>query len=54
MSKYTDARLLLEGNNIQRRTNTALLLEEIKQEVDSVNTDGLDKVLSLSRRRGIC
>lgn len=39
MSKFSEARLLYEGNNIQRRPNTALLLEEIKQEVDNFDTD---------------
>ncbi|WOK93543.1 hypothetical protein Cni_G02243 [Canna indica] len=38
VSKFSDARLLYEGNNIQRRPNTALLLEEIKQEVDNFDT----------------
>lgn len=51
VSKFSDARLLLEGNNIQRRPNTALLLEEIKREADSIDTDGLDKVLNSSKRR---
>ncbi|URD83213.1 Trypsin [Musa troglodytarum] len=39
VSKFSEARLLYEGNNIQRRPNTALLLEEIKQEVDNFDTD---------------
>lgn len=51
VSKFSDARLLLEGDNIQRRTNTALLLEEIKREMENVDTDGLDKVLNSSKKR---
>ncbi|KAM0948555.1 putative nuclear pore protein [Dioscorea sansibarensis] len=40
VSKFSEARLLYEGNNIQRRQNAALLLEEIKQEVDNFDGDG--------------
>ncbi|KAJ3681103.1 hypothetical protein LUZ60_015592 [Juncus effusus] len=41
-SRFSDASLLYDGNTIQRRSNSALLLEEIKQEVESEYTDGMD------------
>nr|CAD1817054.1 unnamed protein product [Ananas comosus var. bracteatus] len=40
VSKFSEARLLYDGNNIQKRPNAALLLEEIKQEVESFEPDG--------------
>ncbi|XP_020575766.1 nuclear pore complex protein NUP107 isoform X2 [Phalaenopsis equestris] len=43
VSKLSGARLLYEGNNIQRRTNAALLLEEIKHEAESYDLDGLEQ-----------
>ncbi|KAG0461712.1 hypothetical protein HPP92_022009 [Vanilla planifolia] len=42
VSKVSGARLLYEGNSIQRRPNAALLLEEIKQEVENYDPDVLD------------
>ncbi|XP_077236432.1 nuclear pore complex protein isoform X2 [Tasmannia lanceolata] len=41
-SKFTDARILYDDNSIQRRPNAALFLEEIKQEVESFEVDGLE------------
>ncbi|KAG6467171.1 hypothetical protein ZIOFF_020032 [Zingiber officinale] len=38
VSKFSEARLLYEGNNIQRRPNTALVLEDIKEEVTSIDS----------------
>ncbi|XP_039127223.1 nuclear pore complex protein NUP107 [Dioscorea cayenensis subsp. rotundata] len=46
VSKFSEARLLYEGNNIQRRQNAALLLEEIKQEVDNFDGDGPEGIAS--------
>ncbi|KAJ0980723.1 hypothetical protein J5N97_008978 [Dioscorea zingiberensis] len=46
VSKFSEARLLYEGNNIQRRQNAALLLEEIKQEVDNFDGDALEGTAS--------
>ncbi|XP_028548037.1 nuclear pore complex protein NUP107 [Dendrobium catenatum] len=43
VSKFSGARLLYEGNIIQRRPNAALLLEEIKQEAESYDLDGLEQ-----------
>lgn len=37
---------MYEGNNIQRRQNAALLLEEIKQEVDNFDGDGPEGIAS--------
>lgn len=46
---------MYDGNSIQRRPNAALLLEEIKQEVENVDVDGLEgtmqKTLNSSNRR---
>jgi nuclear pore complex protein Nup107 len=36
-SKFSEARLLYDGQNIQSPTNAALLLENIKQEVESID-----------------
>ncbi|CAA6664616.1 unnamed protein product [Spirodela intermedia] len=41
-SKFAQARLLYDDNSIQRRPNAALLLEEIKQEVDSYEAEGFE------------
>ncbi|XP_073009104.1 nuclear pore complex protein NUP107 [Typha latifolia] len=53
VSKFSEARILYDGDNIQRRPNAALLLEEIKQETDNFDTDVLDgpKVLNSAKRR---
>lgn len=53
-SKFTEARLLYDDNSIQRRPNAALLLEEIKQEVDSYEAEGFEgefRMASSSKRR---
>ena len=53
-SKFADARLLYDENNIQRRPNAALLLEEIKQEVESYDPEGFEgdyKMPGSSKRR---
>ncbi|KAF3335878.1 nuclear pore complex protein NUP107 [Carex littledalei] len=42
VSRFSDASLLYEGNTIQRRPNSALLLEEIKQELETDDVDGMD------------
>ncbi|KAF2323644.1 hypothetical protein GH714_036445 [Hevea brasiliensis] len=39
VSKFKESRLLYEGQSIHSPTNAALLLENIKQEADSVDTD---------------
>lgn len=39
LSKISEARLLYDGNSIQRRPNTSLLLDEIKQESENYDTD---------------
>ncbi|PKA59339.1 hypothetical protein AXF42_Ash001433 [Apostasia shenzhenica] len=44
VSKVSDARLLYDGNNIQRRPNAQLLLEEIKLEVENFDIDGAERV----------
>lgn len=53
VSKFSEARLLYDGNNIQKRPNAALLLEEIKQEVESFEPDGFDgpRVPNAAKRR---
>ncbi|XP_020254733.1 nuclear pore complex protein NUP107 isoform X2 [Asparagus officinalis] len=55
VSRFSEARLLIDGNNIQRRPNAALLLEEIKQEVENYDADGLEgsaqKAFYSSKRR---
>lgn len=38
VSKFSESRLLYDGNNIHSPTNAALILENIKQEVDSIET----------------
>ncbi|KAJ6701141.1 NUCLEAR PORE COMPLEX PROTEIN [Salix koriyanagi] len=38
VSKFSESRLLYDGQNIHSPTNAALLLENIKQEVDSIET----------------
>ncbi|MQL69404.1 hypothetical protein Taro_001687 [Colocasia esculenta] len=54
-SKFAETRLLYDGNSIQRRPNAALLLEEIKQEVDSYDAEGFEgaafRTPSSSKRR---
>lgn len=58
VSKFSEAKLLYDGNSIQRRPNAALLLEEIKQEVENFDFDGFDGTAeqtfnSLKRRASI-
>ncbi|KAK1288211.1 hypothetical protein QJS10_CPB19g01945 [Acorus calamus] len=43
-SRFTDARLLYDDDNMQPRPNVALLLEDIKQEVENFDNEGLDVV----------
>ncbi|KAG6669049.1 nuclear pore complex protein NUP107 [Carya illinoinensis] len=54
-SKYSESRLLYDGNSIHSPTNAALLLENIKQEVESIDADRLEgtpaRTLSASKRR---
>lgn len=38
-SKFSESRLLYDGQSFERRPNAALLLEDIKQEVESLDTD---------------
>ncbi|KAL6010564.1 hypothetical protein ACLOJK_000998 [Asimina triloba] len=53
-SKFSESRLIYDGNSIQRRPNAALFLEEIKQEVENFEIDGLEaKVPHSSRRRTV-
>lgn len=55
VSTFSEARLLYDGNSIQRRPNAALLLEEIKQEVENYDGEGVEgtpqKTLNSSKRR---
>jgi nuclear pore complex protein Nup107 len=41
-SKFSEARLLYDGKNIHSPTNAALLLENIKQEVESIDAYHLE------------
>ncbi|KAL1212084.1 Nuclear pore complex protein [Cardamine amara subsp. amara] len=53
-SNVSENRLLYDGHNIHSPTNTALLLENIKEEVDNFHTDHYDgtltNLISASRR----
>ena len=53
--KFSGARLLYDGQNIERRSNAALFLEDIKQEAESYDFDHLEgtpaKIQSASRLR---
>lgn len=54
VSKFSEAKLLYDGNSIQRRPNAALLLEEIKQEVENFDFDGFEttqQTFNSSKRR---
>ncbi|KAK9281423.1 hypothetical protein L1049_004325 [Liquidambar formosana] len=55
VSKFSEARLLYDGQSIQRRPNAALLLEDIKREVESFDADLSEgtpaKIQSASKRR---
>ncbi|XP_048234183.1 nuclear pore complex protein NUP107 [Ricinus communis] len=56
VSKFKDGRLLYEGHSIHSPTNAALLLESIKQEADSIDTDHFESTppaatKSASKRR---
>ncbi|KAL6654561.1 hypothetical protein ACP70R_008026 [Stipagrostis hirtigluma subsp. patula] len=54
LSKSTEARLQYDGSSIQRRPNTGLLLEDIKQEaVDYSNLDALEgsRLFDSAKRR---
>ncbi|XP_062182499.1 nuclear pore complex protein NUP107 [Phragmites australis] len=54
LSKFSEARLLYDGDSVQRRPNAGLLLEDIKQEAaDYSNIDGLDgsRLFGSSKRR---
>ncbi|KAL6653596.1 hypothetical protein ACP70R_008520 [Stipagrostis hirtigluma subsp. patula] len=54
LSKSTEARLKYDGSSIQRRPNTGLLLEDIKQEaVDYSNLDALEgsRLFDSAKRR---
>lgn len=42
VSKFKESRLLYEGQSIHSPTNAALLLENIKQEADSIDTDHIE------------
>lgn len=42
VSRFSEARLLYDGQSIQTRPNAALLLEDIKQEVESFDADHLE------------
>ncbi|CAN1827470.1 Nuclear pore complex protein NUP107 [Linum perenne] len=55
ISKFKDSRLLYDGESIHSPTNAALLLEHIKQEADSMDSDHFDatpaRVQASARRR---
>ncbi|XP_057504964.1 nuclear pore complex protein NUP107 [Actinidia eriantha] len=55
VSKFSGARLLYDGQNIERRSNAALFLEDIKQEAESYDFEHLEgtpaKIQSASRLR---
>ncbi|KAL4313256.1 hypothetical protein GQ457_01G018110 [Hibiscus cannabinus] len=55
ISKFNEAKLLYEGRIIHSPTNAALLLENIKQEAESFDTDNFDetpaRARSASKRR---
>lgn len=55
VSKFSEDKLLYDGQSIHSPTNTALILENIKQEVDSIHVDKYEgtrgKLLSASKRR---
>ncbi|KAK8965921.1 hypothetical protein KSP40_PGU001805 [Platanthera guangdongensis] len=57
VSKFSGAGLLYEGNNIQKRPNAAILIEEIKQEAENYDLDLLEQTASetkyLSKRQGL-
>ncbi|CAL5379230.1 unnamed protein product [Camellia sinensis] len=42
VSKFSGTRILYDGQSIERRPNTALFLEDIKQEVESFDADQLE------------
>ncbi|CAL5379512.1 unnamed protein product [Camellia sinensis] len=42
VSKFSGTRILYDGQNIERRPNAALFLEDIKQEVESYDSDQLE------------
>ncbi|KAI8025593.1 Nuclear pore complex protein NUP107 [Camellia lanceoleosa] len=42
VSKFSGTRILYDGQSIERRPNTALFLEDIKQEVESFGADQLE------------
>ncbi|CAL5379480.1 unnamed protein product [Camellia sinensis] len=42
VSKFSGTRILYDGQNIERRPNVALFLEDIKQEVESYDSDQLE------------
>ncbi|KAE8730994.1 NUP107 protein [Hibiscus syriacus] len=55
ISKFNETKLLYEGQNIHSPTNAVLLLENIKQEAESFDTDNYDetpaRARSASKRR---
>ncbi|KAL7204948.1 hypothetical protein ACSBR2_017966 [Camellia fascicularis] len=46
VSKLSGTRILYDGQSIERRPNTALFLEDIKQEVESFDADQLEETPS--------
>lgn len=56
VSKFSGAGLLYEGNNIQKRPNAAILIEEIKQEAENYDLDLMEQSASetkySSKRQG--
>jgi len=50
-SKLSETGLLYDGQSIHSPTNAALVLENIKQEVDSLDADYLEEKTSYSTRR---
>lgn len=53
-SKLNEPRLFYDGSNIHSPTNTALILENIKQEVGGIDFEGTpDKMESASKRRSL-
>ena len=42
VSKFSGTRILYDGQSIERRPNAALFLEDIKQEVESFDSDQLE------------